>query len=134
MNNQLSDRTLPEIGEVWRHYKGDLYRIICIAQQEADEIPVVVYQSVRTSIFFTRPLKEFVEVLGEDATWFYRFEKVGNSAPTATDLTLFLDLYKRFGVEVEPEFLIDRFLIFLPCGSIVEFDENDRFFSQHLAG
>lgn len=87
-------RLNPDEGEIWQHYKGDWYRIITIAEQESDGVPVVVYRSMRTSKAFSRPLSEFMEVLEGDVC---RFKKIGYPPPT--DLDHFVDLYSLFGID-----------------------------------
>lgn len=41
------ERRPPERGELWRHYKGGIYRILHLGQLEATCAPVVIYQDVR---------------------------------------------------------------------------------------
>ena len=70
-------------GQIWRHYKGNLYTIICLARDESTEKEVVVYQKTKEDFFRTdelpwvRPLDNFLEVISSDeGTNFYRFELV----------------------------------------------------------
>ena len=65
-------RELPRKGEIWQHYKGDLYQIIGIGEQEADSLPVAVYSSIKTTKIYTRPLSEFMDVINNR----YRFSKI----------------------------------------------------------
>ncbi len=41
----MSVLVLPRAGELWRHVKGSVYRVICLAVNEADGHEVVVYES-----------------------------------------------------------------------------------------
>ena len=45
--------------ELYRHYKGGIYRVLCYAKMEASEEEVVVYESLKGGIPWVRPLKEF---------------------------------------------------------------------------
>ena len=50
----------PKPGEVWQHYKGSKYRIICIAQQEEGKRRVVVYCSMLfQNNVWTRPVSQW---------------------------------------------------------------------------
>ena len=40
------DRLLPQPGEVWRHWKGGLYEVVCLAIDEALGRTMVVYAPV----------------------------------------------------------------------------------------
>ncbi len=60
----------PDVGSVWRHRKGGVYRVMCCAIQEADMVPVVVYHldspkgmqlGGRMIPTWTRPLTEFTD-------------------------------------------------------------------------
>lgn len=118
-------RQLPQEGEAWRHYKGGLYQIIGIGQQEADDSPVVVYKSLKDSKIYTRPVNEFMEALEAG----YRFKK---EYTTPSDLACFIDLYARFGITLKVEREGSFYYVFIPCGSIVKFDSAGRFVSQIL--
>jgi hypothetical protein len=71
-------REIPQPGWKYRHWKGDTYTVVCIANTASDRyaIPMIVYQSATE--FFYRPLGEFLEVLGDDSegTNYYRFERI----------------------------------------------------------
>ncbi len=61
----------PQVGETYRHYKGDYYRVKCIALHSNDEEWMVVYEPLYDTPdapFFTRPLSEWYELCDwEDA-------------------------------------------------------------------
>ena len=40
------DRDLPQNGEIWRHFKDKLYKIIAIAQHTETDEQLVVYQAM----------------------------------------------------------------------------------------
>jgi hypothetical protein len=55
----------PKAGEVYRHYKGNLYRVVNMALSSADEW-IVVYEAMYeapAAALFTRPLAEWGEVV-----------------------------------------------------------------------
>lgn len=47
--------------EVYQHYKGGRYNIVCLARRESDLEPMVVYVSVSGGDKYVRTLKEFNE-------------------------------------------------------------------------
>lgn len=52
----------PKEGEVYRHYKGDLYRVKLLALHSNDEEWMVVYEPLYEhpdAPYFTRPLSEW---------------------------------------------------------------------------
>ena len=52
-----------EPGQVYRHYKGGYYKIICRALLEKDKSPQVVYQSLQDDLIWIRPESEFTEII-----------------------------------------------------------------------
>jgi len=70
----------PRAGEVYRHYKkGDLYKVVDLALHSSDEW-VVVYQAQYknpAAKFFTRPLREWAEVVERQGQRMPRFSKSG---------------------------------------------------------
>jgi len=54
----------PKNGEVYRHYKGDRYRVLLLAEHSNDEEWMVVYEAMYENPdapYFTRPLREWSE-------------------------------------------------------------------------
>jgi uncharacterized protein DUF1653 len=52
----------PKPGDVFTHYKGGKYRIVCVGQLESDQTLMVVYASLeRGERAWIRPLAEFLE-------------------------------------------------------------------------
>lgn len=68
---------LPILGwDVFRHYKGNEYRIICIARLEEDHTPCVVYQSIKDDTeIWIRPYDDFVKEIVVDGYCGPRFVK-----------------------------------------------------------
>lgn len=55
----------PKTGEVYKHYKGDFYKIIALALHANDHIWVVVYEPMYEDPYascFVRPLSEWYDV------------------------------------------------------------------------
>lgn len=72
---------IPTANQIYRHFKGNLYRIITIAKDAENGEDVVVYQALYGEYtVYTRALANFAEVLDRDkypkATQTYRFELV----------------------------------------------------------
>ena len=74
-------RDLPRHNEVWRHFKGKLYRIVTISQHTETGEQMVVYRAMYGAEgYFVRPLDMFMSEVDREkypdveAKW--RFEKV----------------------------------------------------------
>ena len=66
----------PKPKEVYRHYKGDLYRVVLLAEHSNDAEWMVVYEPMYENPdapFFTRPLREWVEIVDRDGESLRRF-------------------------------------------------------------
>ncbi len=69
----------PKLGDVYMHYKGDSYRVVSIALHSNDDEWMVVYEPVYDSPdarYFTRPLREWSEVVEWGGEKKVRFEKI----------------------------------------------------------
>ncbi len=69
----------PTAGEVYRHYKGDQYKVVLIALHSGDDEWMVVYKPMYANPaapFFTRPLREWGEVVDFEGQKLKRFTKV----------------------------------------------------------
>jgi hypothetical protein len=67
----------PRPGEVWRHYKGNLYEVVAVALWECDLSPCVVYRSRDHGHVWVRPVSDWlqrVRALGEDVPRFVEVE------------------------------------------------------------
>lgn len=68
----------PKAGEVYRHYKGDLYKVEGVALHSNDDEWMVVYSPMYknpAANLFTRPLKEWRQKLEWQGTQVVRFVK-----------------------------------------------------------
>ena len=66
-----------KVGEVYRHFKGNIYKVIAVAKDCEDLKDIVVYQNVDKLDIWTRPLDNFCETITRDGKTFKRFEKIG---------------------------------------------------------
>ena len=64
------------IGDVFRHFKGNVYKVIALARDCEDLSEVVVYQNVDKLDTWVRPLDNFLETVTRDGKNFKRFEKI----------------------------------------------------------
>lgn len=68
---------LPKKDELYRHYKGNMYRVVCLAKHSETLEDLVVYCSVEDeSKVWCRPLTMFMETIEKDGKKIERFEKV----------------------------------------------------------
>ena len=77
---------IPKKGEIYRHFKGNLYEIIIIARDSETLEEKVVYKEVDGESAYVRPLPMFVSRVDKekypDATQEFRFELVKQAIKT----------------------------------------------------
>ena len=54
------------IGKTYKHYKGNIYKIIAIAKHSETEEEMVIYQSVKNGDVWARPKKMWNEIVNEN--------------------------------------------------------------------
>ncbi len=78
------ERHIPRQGEIYRHFKGNLYEIIIIARDSETLEEKVVYKAVDGDAVYVRPLAMFMSPVEKekypDAGQEYRFELIEQSA------------------------------------------------------
>jgi hypothetical protein len=85
MNNmEHYKRTMPEAGEKWKHFKGHVYKTICIAgDTERDGLDVVYQDTQEPKLIWARPLRMFMSEVDHEkypeVTWKWRFQKVADA-------------------------------------------------------
>lgn len=66
----------PKRGENYRHYKGDLYRVVLLAEHSNDDEWMVVYEPMYEkpdAPYFTRPLREWGQLVEWEGKTVRRF-------------------------------------------------------------
>lgn len=84
-------RSLPEEGKLYRHFKGTVYRVICIARDSETLEESVVYENTSDpSKKFVRPLTEFMSRVDRekypDVPEEFRFTEVSSGGDGAGDI------------------------------------------------
>ncbi len=62
------------IGETYRHYKGNLYKVIALAKHSETTEDMVVYQSLTTGEVWVRPAGMWNQIVDDKGT--LRFTKI----------------------------------------------------------
>lgn len=92
-------RNIPQEGEMYRHFKGNEYQIVAIAEHSEDGSQMVVYKALYgEGKCYVRPLDMFMEEVDRekypDVTQKYRFEKVESQVSPQMMAYLEADTYK----------------------------------------
>ena len=119
----------PKKGEIYRHFKGNLYEVLAVAMHTETEEMMVVYQEVDGEKIYARPLDMFVSNVDKekypDALQTYRFEL--QKEQEVLSILDFLDLTlaseKRQYLETRKEAITEEF-VGLATQSL-DFVEND---------
>ena len=56
------------IGKVYKHYKGNLYKIIAFAKHSETEADMIVYQPLKTGDNWVRPRRMWNEIVDNNGT------------------------------------------------------------------
>ena len=57
-----------EVGNIYRHYKGNVYKIIALAKHSETTEDLIVYQSVDNGDIWVRPQKMWNEIVDAKGT------------------------------------------------------------------
>lgn len=57
-----------EVGKIYRHYKGNIYKIIALAKHSETEENMIVYQNVEKGDVWTRPMFMWNEIVDDKGT------------------------------------------------------------------
>lgn len=57
-----------QIGKIYRHFKGNLYKVIAIAKHSETQEEMVVYQSLDSSRTWVRPKYMWSEIIDDNST------------------------------------------------------------------
>ena len=92
------EHRIPKKGEIYRHFKGNLYEVLVIARDSETLEEKVVYQEVEGDAAYVRSLPMFVSLVDKEkypnVTQKYRFELVqqGNLVPNQNLIMSYLDI------------------------------------------
>jgi hypothetical protein len=70
---------MPKVGEIYRHYKGDLYEVVLIAEHNDPDELCVIYKAIYENPdfpYFSRLLKSWQEIIEWQGERVERFSKV----------------------------------------------------------
>jgi hypothetical protein len=66
----------PEVGALYRHYKGGKYKVITLAKHSETDETMVVYQSIHFGSMHVRPLNMWFEEVEIQGLLISRFQEV----------------------------------------------------------
>ncbi len=66
------------IGKLFKHFKGNIYKVIAIAKNSETLEDMVVYQSVETGDIWVRPMSIWEDTVIRDGKSYKRFTYIEN--------------------------------------------------------
>lgn len=80
----------PARNQIYKHFKGNLYKILHIAKDSENLEPVVVYQALYgDNDIWTRTLSNFIQTIEKDGKFTKRFERIFDNDKEAKFLAIF---------------------------------------------
>ena len=113
---------LPRPQEIYRHFKGNLYQIVTLAEHTESGEQLVIYQALYGDFrIYARPLEMFTGKVDRkkypDAKQEYRFERVEPGKAQSVSSSE-VSILKPEDAEADPEVNLDPMLLeFLDAGS-----------------
>ena len=56
------------VGKIYKHYKGNLYKIVALARHSETEEEMIVYESLEKGLLWVRPLSMWNDVIDKKGT------------------------------------------------------------------
>ena len=66
-----------KVGDIYKHFKGNVYKIIAIAKHTETEEELIIYQQVdQPQKVWARPISMFIDIIEKNNNKFSRFTKI----------------------------------------------------------
>lgn len=124
----MKERT-PKKGEIYRHFKGNLYEVLAIAMHTETEETMVVYKEVDGEKTYVRPLEMFVSKVDKEKypevmqTYRFQLQKEQEALSILDFLDLTMTSEKRQYLETRKEAMTEEFVGLV--AQSLDFVEND---------